>query len=73
MIRFAIAIALAAGCIGFAPPAHAGPGEWCNPSSPTFDKYVCFGETPGLPLVCDPNVTGYNPYYCAAASQQQAR
>lgn len=73
--RLVIAAAIAASAVINAAPAHAGPMEWCNPSSPTFDPYVCFGEQPGgaLPLVCDPNVNGYDPYYCAASQGSDSR
>jgi hypothetical protein len=46
----------------------AGPIQWCNPSSPLFDPYICYNETPHGGIACDPNGPAYDPNYCAAQS-----
>jgi hypothetical protein len=58
-----ITSAVAAGLL-----APAGPITWSDPSSPLFDKFVCYNESHGVGYGCDPFGPAYDPNFCAAQS-----
>ncbi|MFY2861697.1 hypothetical protein ACOJVU_18620 [Mycobacterium sp. THU-M104] len=64
-----IGCALTAAMVAVSPPAHAGPIQWCDPSSPLFDPTICYNESPGGGYSCDPFGPAYDPNYCAAQSR----
>ncbi|MEY8017006.1 hypothetical protein [Mycobacterium servetii] len=73
LTRALCGLAAAAALIGVIPmpPAHAGPVQWCDPSSPLFDPTICYNESPSTgSYACDPYGPAYNANYCASQGAQ---